>query len=335
MAPPLEPPSTIQPAQAGFRGVSSPPPVLSPFLHRVARQMQLDAELLSHRHNHRRAQHHMLELDAEALGYSQIPWQAQASWNMATQAVDAEELMPEEGVAGSRNGHAEHAEQAVPAVPAQHGHQQPQGQQDQARLAEQTSGTETSAAAETPQRQRAETSSVSPKQWRAVGHVQSAWLRRAQPPFQSSQHVSPGISQKTKHNRPGGTVSSSPGDLQQQHSPSSQQSFRQLSRDQQGSRLTPETVSSSAAMLPSSQQASNSVAGSSATCAADSGKTASHGARSADHGQQDALSGVSASWLTQSDRLDSLKPDFHLNEPTRMPSHSRRRSQHCSGQRAC
>ena len=77
MAPPLEPPSTVQPAQAGVSRVLSPPTVISPFLQRVARQMQLDTELLSHVSIHRQAQQQMLQLDAETLIRTQKPEQAQ------------------------------------------------------------------------------------------------------------------------------------------------------------------------------------------------------------------------------------------------------------------
>ncbi len=288
MAPPLEPPSTVQPA-----GVPRPPPILSPFMQRVARQMQLDAELLSHSQTHTQAQQQMLQRDAESLSVDHRHWLAHRAEGFAQQAQSHDVTRP---MTDSMIGAGLHPKSMralhKPEQGAQHG-LAPQHEQASVRLAQQAS-----------------TSQVSPA---AASHLQSQVTWLASPPnvasvhtkgsqhtsrvlhaarivaetssakgssaCQASQHAaeSHASGQKSQTSRLS-AVSHGQSSMHQQHSPASRQPSMQGARSKESCFLTPDASSMPAGALPSSQQASNSIGDGHCMGSVDSGKAVDNGA---------------------------------------------------------
>lgn len=282
MAPPLEPPSTIQPA-----GVPRPPPILSPFMQRVARQMQLDAELLSHSQTHTQAQRQMLQRDAECLTVCQRHRPDHRAKRFAEQAQSHDVAQPmTDNVIGARlhtkSMHALHN----PEQGAQLG-LTPQHEQALVRLAEQASTSQVSSV--------------------AASDLQSQGTGLALPPSMASTHTKG--SQETSTGlyaaRIGEEASSAKGStachvaeshasgqkgrpsanghgqlgVHQQHSPGSRHSQMQRAGSKESCCVTPDASSKPAYVLPSSQQASNSIGDGHCMGSADSGKAFNDGAR--------------------------------------------------------
>ncbi|DBA74326.1 TPA: hypothetical protein ACH3X1_011100 [Trebouxia sp. C0004] len=159
IAPPLEPPSTIQPA-----GVPRPLPIVSPFMQRVAHQMQLDAELLSLSQTHTQAQQQMLQRDAESLSVDQ----RHRPDHRAQQAQSHYVAQPmTDSVIGARLHTKTARALHKPEQGAQHG-LTPQHERS-VKLAEQASTSEVSAA--------------------AASHLQSQVTVLASPPSMASVHT--------------------------------------------------------------------------------------------------------------------------------------------------
>jgi len=292
MAPPLEPPSTIQPA-----GVPRPPPILSPFMQRVARQMQLDAELLSHSQTHTQAQQQMLQRDAESLSIDHRHLLAHRAEGFADQAQGHDVAQP---VTDSTIGAGLHPKSMralhKPEQGAQHG-LAPQHEQAWVKLAKQAS-----------------TSQVSPA---AASHLQSQVTGLASPPSVASVHTkgsqqasrvlhaarideeassakgssSCQASQHAAERHVSGQVSQTSrlsahshgrSSVHQQHSPSSRQSLMQRAGSEEDYCLTPDASSMPAGALPSSQQASNSIGDGHCMGSAGSGKAVNDVARLAE-----------------------------------------------------
>jgi len=291
MAPPLEPPSTIQPA-----GVPRPPPTLSPFMQRVARQMQLDAELLNHSQTHTQAQQQMLQRDAESLSVGQRHRLAHRAEGFAKQAQSHDMAQP---MTDSVNGARLHTK----SMRALHKHEQgegaqhglaPQHEQALVRLAEQGFTSEVSPAAASYMQSQV-TGLASPPSVASVhtkGSQQTSRLLHAarideeassakgSSSCQASQHAaeSHASRQKVQTSRPS-AVSHGQSSVHQQHSPTSRHSLVQRAGSKENCFLTPDASSKPAGVLPSSQQASNSIGDGHCMGSADSGKAVNDGAR--------------------------------------------------------
>ena len=304
MAPPLEPPSTIQPA-----GVPRAPLILSPFMQRVARQMQLDAELLSHSQTHTQAQQQMLQRDAESLSMDQSHLLAHRAEGFAdqTQSHDVAQLMTD-----SVNGVRLHTKSMRALHKPEHGAQlglSPQREQALVRLAKQASTFQVSPAA-TPHLQSQVTGLALPPSVASLhtegsqqtsrglhaarGDEQASTAKGSSPCQGPSQHAAErdASGQKVQTSRPS-AVNHGQSSMRQKHSPGSRRSPMQGAGSKENCFLTPDASSKLSGVLPSSQQASNSIGDGHCMRSVGSGKAMNDGARIAEQHVADSTSALS------------------------------------------
>ena len=310
MAPPLEPPSTIQPA-----GVSRAPPILSPFMQRVAHQMQLDAELLSHSQTHTQAQQQMLQRDAESLSMDHRHWLAHRAEGFAGQVQGHDVAQP---VTDSVIGATLHTKSTralhKPEQGAQHG-LAPQHEQALVKLTDQASSSQVTPAA-APHLQSQVTGLASPPSVASLhtkGSQQASRVLHAarideetssakgSSACQASQHAaeSHASGQKVRTSRPS-AISHGQSNVHQ-HSPASRQSLVQRAGSKETCFLTPYASSMPAGVLPSSQQASNSIGDGHCMGSADSDKAMNDGARIAAQHVADSIPALSSGLGTADD----------------------------------
>lgn len=316
MAPPLEPPSTIQPA-----GAPRPPPILSPFMQRVARQMQLDAELLSHSQTHTQAQQQMLQRDAESL--DQRHWLAHRAQGFAQQAQSHDVAQPvTDSMIGARLHTKSMRALHKPEQGAQHG-VAPQHEQASVRLAEQASTSQVSPAAAS-HRQSQVTGLASPPTVASVHTKGSQQTSRGlyaarvdeeassatgSSSYRASHHAAEShaaeshaaeshaaeshASRQKVHTSRLSAISHGQSSVHQQHSPGSSQSPMQGAGSKESCFLTPDASSTPGGVLPSSQQASNSIGDGHCMGSADSVKVMNDDARIAAQHVADSIPALS------------------------------------------
>ena len=264
MAPPLEPPSTIQPAQAaGVKGGCAPPAMLSPFLQRVARQMQLDAELLRHSQLHTQAQQQMLQLDVEALSLSHglSPMQRDRGTGAQIEVGDKLPLMTDSLSSlrlPSESGHALHAADRHPQH-TQHDLDLRQTQSS-APFAEHDANPQASCTAAKDQ-QGLTPGVASPPSVASASTQDSQQGSRQLPACETAtEHTAAPCAHQQTPQRSGNSASC---DAQpaghQQHPASSRQSAMGRASIEDAGLLTPVPTSIAAGLLPGSRQASNSI----------------------------------------------------------------------------
>ncbi len=304
MAPPLEPPSTIQPA-----GIPRPPPILSPFMQRVARQMQLDSELLSHSQTHTHAQQQMLQRDAESLSLDHRHWLAHRAEGFADQAQSHDVARP---MTDSVNATRLHPKSMRALHKAEQGAEHgltPQHEQASVRLAEQASTSQVSPAASSHLQSQvtglASPPSVASMHTKGSQHTsrvvhaaridEEASSAKGSSSWQASQHAAAerhvsGQKVQTSRLSP---ISHAHSTVHQQHSPASRQSLVQKTRSKESCFLTPDASSKPAGVLPSSQQASNSIGDGHFMGSADSCKAMNDDARIAAQHVADSIPALS------------------------------------------
>lgn len=265
MAPPLEPPSTVRPVPTAVLYAMDPPagpggrghrPLLSPFMQRVAHQMQLDADLPDTSHAHRQLGHSKSAIGART-GH-QAPEQGQG------QALPQP---PDGAAAAAYTAHVavSHATLHL-QVRSQHTQQQPDAQRgEHTQLPAQRSRTQPASplsspdaflAGHPPARQHSQ--AASPKQYALLlSHSHDASAQQhagdTQQGRQSWVHLT------TAQDGGSQAARSSTSSSQQRHSPSSRHSaVHKPCPRHAGSVPVPTAVSSGGTSL-SSQQASNSI----------------------------------------------------------------------------
>ena len=307
MAPPLEPPSTVKPMPAGARAASDPQgvsegqnaePLLSPFLQRVAHQMQCDAQLLGIRHDHRKLEgtvEHRPSCDNQKAAQNQ-----QSPEDYTKAATTANELAgavlhSSNSLHGThshlqRDSHQEGAQGHFrPHLPAQGSFKevcQPRCHPDLLDLeSQQSRGTP----AVRPSQHRQQPMHLLGPASHASQHPASASMRKPQARAGHADRGSAGSVQQQQHRQVRQQQHGS--DAGQQHSPGSRQSIRQCHQHAAG--LQSLSSGHDADMTPGSQQASNSLeahsrhvrhlvrpAASLATQRTEAGSTIRHDARS-------------------------------------------------------